>query len=70
MAGRNVYDPILGEYRRNYGIRGANATTYHELDGNDVDLYVNGGLAHKWTVAVSGSLTGQPYGLLLALTQP
>jgi hypothetical protein len=49
MANKNKYDKVLGEYRENDGIRGANATTYFTFDGAAVSLYVNGSLRQKWT---------------------
>lgn len=65
----NKYDVILGEYRqRDDGILNANSSTYFTFDGSTVYLYVNGVVRQTWTTTPV-SATGQPYGLLLALTQ-
>jgi hypothetical protein len=46
------------------------ADTYFKWVAPDtLQLWVNGALAHSWTVAVS-TTEGQPMGLLLTLTYP
>jgi hypothetical protein len=45
------------------------STWFHRLDENTVQLWVNGEVVYEWTV-VPSVFTGQPYGLLLCLTQP
>ena len=49
MALKNKYDKVLGEYRQNDGIRGANATTYLTFDGPALSFTVNGSLRQQWT---------------------
>jgi hypothetical protein len=53
------------------GICFGNATTKFILNGNTAELWLNGSLVQSWTYTpVAPDLTGQPWGLLLAITHP
>jgi len=53
------------------GVCFGNATTKFILNGNTAELWLNGALVQSWTYTpVASDLTGQPWGLLLAITHP